>query len=250
MGLSEDMGDSDYSGRLGILIDLDGTIVDSMMAMKEAFISASARIGVVIDDGKQKKVGKALKMVMGGRPTLLSEFIFLWRIGRIIGLPWWRRLFLLLASYSKIKRMARQAPPVSGAVEAIERLRKRQNVMLALVTSRSRKDAINKVRNLGILSHFDAIVTRDDVKSFKPSPEQVRLAAELLKIPVRRCVLVGDMPTDIDAAKSVGAMSVAVVTGIFTEETKSRGPDLIINSIAELPERIEEILSMIDKQVH
>lgn len=250
MGLTEKIKGSENTERLGILIDLDGTIVDSMTAMKEVFISASAKLGIVINDEKQKKVGKALREVMGGRPTPLSELMFLWRIGRIVGLPWWRRPLLLLASYSKLKRTAKQAPPVSGAVEAIEKLCKRPNVMLALVTSRSRRDAISKIRSLGILTHFDAIITRDDAKSFKPSPEQVNLAAKILNIPIKRCVLVGDMPTDIDAAKSVGAMSVAVVTGIFTEETKSRHPDLIINSIAELPERLEEILSMVDKQVH
>ncbi|MBS7626033.1 hypothetical protein KEJ51_03175, partial [Candidatus Bathyarchaeota archaeon] len=77
------MEDSDDTERLGILIDLDGTIVDSMTAMKDVFISASAKLGVVVNDEKQKKVGKALREVMGGRPTLLSELMFLWRIGRI-----------------------------------------------------------------------------------------------------------------------------------------------------------------------
>ncbi|MGQ9542705.1 MAG: HAD family hydrolase [Candidatus Bathyarchaeia archaeon] len=229
------------------MIDLDGTIVNSMPALKEAFISASAKIGVVIDENKQRKVSRALREIMEGRPTLLSELTFLWRISRIIGLPWWRRPHLLLVSYFKLKRTAKQAPPVEGAIEAIEQLRKRPNVMIALVTSRSRKDAMSKIRSLGVLSCFDAIVTRDDVKSFKPSPEQVKLAAELLNLPVERCILVGDMPTDIDAAKSVGAVSVAVATGIFTDEAKSRRPDIIIGSLAELPSRLDEIISKMSR---
>jgi len=38
------------SRELGILLDLDGTIVDSMVPLKEAFISISSMLGIVIDE--------------------------------------------------------------------------------------------------------------------------------------------------------------------------------------------------------
>jgi len=231
----------DRGNELGILLDLDGTIVDSMVPLKEAFISISSIIGVRIDEEQQRRIGKDLRSVMGGRPTRFSEVKFIWRIGRILKLPWWKRVLLLLIAYPGLKRTARRAPPVEGVVEAIAHLKKEPNVKLGLVTSRSKKDAVRKLGSLGLLDYFDAIVTRDDVRSLKPSPEQIRLASEMLRVPVEACALVGDMPTDVHAAKEAGALAVAVSTGIFHEEIRSSKPDLIIASVADLPRSFGEI---------
>jgi len=235
------------SQELGILLDLDGTIVDSMVPLKEAFISISSMLGIVIDEDGRSRIGKGLRMIMSGRPTRFSELKFIWRIGRILELPWWKKVVLLLASYPTLKRAAKLAPPVEGVVEAINHLRLDPNIKLGLVTSRSRKDVLEKLCSLKILDYFNAIVTRDDARSLKPSPEQVRLAAKVLNLPVERCVLVGDMPTDVDAAKEVGALSVAVATGIFLDEVISRQPDLIIKSVTDLPSHLGDILDRLSK---
>ena len=232
---------------LGILLDLDGTIVNSMFLMKDAFLSASSRVGVAINEDQQRRVGQALREIMKGRVTRLSEFRLIWRIGKILGLSWWKRTMLLSVAYPKLRRTARSAPPFEGVTETIRRLKENSSIKLALVTSRSRKDAIDKLHSIGILDKFDAVVTREDVRNFKPSPEQVKLAAEIMKLPVSRCVLVGDMPTDIEAAKSAGAFCAAVATGIFPEELKSEQPDLMIRSLADLPSLLTEILEMLDR---
>lgn len=242
------MHSAEHHDKMGILLDLDGTIVNSMVPLKEAFISISSKLGVKIDDEQRSRIGKDLRIIIGGRTSRFAELKFLWRIGRIMNLPRWRRLILVFASYSKLKQIARSSPPVKGATEAIKKLRQNQNIKLGLVTSRSRKDAIEKLRSLGILYCFDAIVTRDETKSFKPSAEQVRLAANILNLSTEQCVLVGDMPTDIEAAKQANALSVAVDTGIFNDEVKSHNPELIINSVAELPDWVDEISKRMRKQ--
>jgi phosphoglycolate phosphatase len=242
------MHSAEHHDKMGILLDLDGTIVNSMVPLKEAFISISSKLGVKIDDEQRSRIGKDLRIIIGGRTSRFAELKFLWRIGRIMNLSRWRRLILVFASYSKLKQIARSSPPVKGATEAIKKLRQNQNIKLGLVTSRSRKDAIEKLRSLGILYCFDAIVTRDETKSFKPSAEQVRLAANILNLSTEQCVLVGDMPTDIEAAKQANALSVAVDTGIFNDEVKSHNPELIINSVAELPDWLDEISKRMRKQ--
>ncbi|WP_455369941.1 HAD family hydrolase [[Eubacterium] cellulosolvens] len=239
------MHNAEHHNKIGILLDLDGTIVNSMVPLKEAFISISSKLGVEIDDEQRGRIGKDLRIIIGGRTSRFAELKFLWRIGRIMKLPWWRRLLLVLASYSKLKQIARSSPPVKGAIEAIKKLQKNQTIKLGLVTSRSRKDAIKKIRELDILNCFDAIITRDEVKSFKPSAEQIKLAANILNLSTEQCALVGDMPTDIEAAKQANSLSIAVDTGIFNDEVKSHNPELIISSVAELPEWLNEISNRI-----
>ncbi|MEM2942341.1 MAG: HAD-IA family hydrolase [Candidatus Bathyarchaeia archaeon] len=228
---------------MGILLDLDGTIVDSMMSLKDTFLALSRMIGAEIDEEKQRKIGEEIRYVMAGRATRLAELGFVWRIGKILKLTWWRRLLLTLIAYPALKRAAQRAPPVKGVVEAIVSLKGKPNIRLGLVTSRNRKDTLHKLKTLGLLQHFDAIVTRDDVKTFKPSPEQVRLASRMLQVPVYACVLVGDMPTDVLAAREAGALAVGVATGIFYEEVRSSNPDLTIASAADLPKSLSKICS-------
>jgi len=247
-GMMQKMHGVELYDKIGILLDLDGTIVNSMVPMEEGFTSISSKLGVKIDDTQRSRIGKDLRIIIGGRTSRFAELKFLWRIGRILKLPWWRRIILVLASYSKLKQIARSSPPVKGATEAIKKLKKNQTIRLGLVTSRSRKDTIEKLRNLDILDCFEAIVTRDEAKSFKPSAEQVRLAANILNLSTEQCVLVGDMPTDIEAAKQANALSVAVDTGIFNDEVKSYNPDLIISSVADLPDWLDEISEQMVKQ--
>ncbi|MBS7623646.1 HAD-IA family hydrolase [Candidatus Bathyarchaeota archaeon] len=221
-----------------------------MIPLKETFLTLSRMVGAKIDEEMQRKIGGELRYIMTGRATRLAEFGFIWRIGKILRLPWYRRLLLTLIAYPALKRAARRAPPVKGVVEAIINLKERPNMRLGLVTSRSRRDTIHKLKILGVLQHFDAIVTRDDVKTFKPSPEQVRLASRMLHVPVESCVLVGDMPTDVFAAREAGVLAVGVATGIFHEEVRSSNPDLIIASAADLPKSLSKIcdrLRRIDK---
>jgi hypothetical protein len=63
----------------------------------------------------------------------------------------------------------------------------------------------------------------------------------MLHVPIEACVLVGDMPTDVLAAREAGALAVGVATGIFHEEVRSSSPDLIIASAADLPQSLSQI---------
>jgi len=50
-------------------------------------------------------------------------------------------------------------------------------------------------------------------------------------------VVVGDTPRDIEAARAVGARAVAVATGPYhVDELQAHGPDLVVESLAALPE--------------
>jgi phosphoglycolate phosphatase-like HAD superfamily hydrolase len=53
-------------------------------------------------------------------------------------------------------------------------------------------------------------------------------------------VVVGDSVVDIRAGKNAGAKTVAVLSGIFSrEELEKEKPDLILESVKELPDFIE-----------
>jgi HAD superfamily hydrolase (TIGR01509 family) len=57
------------------------------------------------------------------------------------------------------------------------------------------------------------LVAYYDVKNHKPNPDPILKAAEMVGLPVHRCIHVGDSDTDIEASLRAGSITVAVEWG-------------------------------------
>ncbi len=109
---------------------------------------------------------------------------------------------------------------------------------IGLVTSTPAQQMAIKMlplNNVGLEKQFEAIVTADDVRHKKPAAEPLLQCSEILGIPHKKCVYVGDTRLDIRAGKAANMGTVGVLTGFDTYATlKNESPDAIINSIAQL----------------
>ncbi|MGQ9458797.1 MAG: AI-2E family transporter [Anaerolineae bacterium] len=126
-----------------------------------------------------------------------------------------------------------EIPPVDGMREALQSLARRYR--LGLLTTRPRREAIRWLEHHGLVDLFSVVTASDDVRHRKPDPEGVLRSAERLNLPPSRCLVVGDTPDDVRAAKGAGALSAAVLTGLGQEEDLAEA-DLLVQSVAELPE--------------
>lgn len=119
----------------------------------------------------------------------------------------------------------RQVRPLAGARIALDRLRA-AGIPLALVTNQSgiargwltagQVDAVND-RVAELLGPFDVVLVcphgpDDGCACRKPAPGLVKEAAERLGVDVTRCVLIGDIGSDVEAAQAAGARAVLVPT--------------------------------------
>lgn len=126
-----------------------------------------------------------------------------------------------------------EIPAVEGMREAVQKLSRRYR--LALLTSRSRREAIRWLEHHGLADAFAVITANDDVHYRKPDPEGVLRTAEALNLPPNRCVVVGDTADDLEAAERAGALSIAVLSGLGTEQELAQA-DMRVASVAELPD--------------
>lgn len=112
---------------------------------------------------------------------------------------------------------------------------------LAVVTAGRR--APRDMRAYGIADYFDAIVGGDDISAHKPDPEGTLLALERLGVQPTEAIMIGDMPTDVRAARAAGLKAfVGITHGLSSRESlEQSGADYIIDSLAELPEVIAAI---------
>jgi beta-phosphoglucomutase-like phosphatase (HAD superfamily) len=81
---------------------------------------------------------------------------------------------------------------------------------IAIVTSSSRRTADKLLTLAGIRTHFDAVLTRDDVARGKPHPDLYLLAAARLGAEPKACLAVEDSNPGVAAAHAAGAITIMV----------------------------------------
>lgn len=174
-----------------LLVDMDGTLVDTLGANYEAYAAALSEVGV----STSREAFDALAAGRNWRqflPTLLS----------VAG-----------SSADPAAVAARKAElypsklPSSSVNRALSVLIQttRSSWRTALVTTASRANAAAVLRYHGLESLFDIIVTGSDVARHKPDPEAYLLAASLLKVSPAECLVVEDSDAGVASAAAFGA---------------------------------------------
>jgi HAD superfamily hydrolase (TIGR01662 family) len=137
----------------------------------------------------------------------------------------------------------RRVRPMPGAAEALAMLRERgiavgvvsnqSGIARGLVT-RAQVDAVN-ARVEALLGPIDVWEIcphgpEDGCRCRKPAPGLVEAAAARLGVPAGRCVVIGDIGADVQAALRAGARSVLVPTAVTRfdeiESAPAVAPDL------------------------
>ncbi len=138
-----------------------------------------------------------------------------------------------------------RAVPAFEKVEALFEALKERGLQTAVATA-SKKESLEKVlkqAGLPLDEWADALVTDSDVEGSKPAPDSVVAAAEKLGCSPAECVMVGDTPFDMTAARRAGAVALGVLTGAHPREALHRaGARAVYDDVADLLENLDEAL--------
>lgn len=180
-----------------VIIDCDGTLVDSMPAHFEAWCEALALHGA---GGIFKE---DVFFAMGGRPTLdivveLNDEYNLKLNPAEVALAKREAFLKRLHTCTLIDEVANFAESLRGKVP------------MAIATGGSRMVIEKTLRSVGISDWFDEVVTADDVSEGKPSPEIFLKAAHLLGVHPTKCLVLEDAPAGILAGQRAGMQVIAI----------------------------------------
>ncbi|MEM0084299.1 MAG: HAD family hydrolase [Candidatus Methanomethylicia archaeon] len=124
---------------------------------------------------------------------------------------------------------------IDGAYESLNFV-KEMGLKCGLITLNSRRSTEIILDKFNLRIFFDVIVTRDEVKNFKPHVEHLAKAINLMGLKPEEVIVIGDSIIDIIPAVALNAFPVAVKTGVRGEsELKSAGAKVILNSVADFP---------------
>jgi HAD superfamily hydrolase (TIGR01662 family) len=131
---------------------------------------------------------------------------------------------------------------IPGAGHIVESLSS-NGLKIGLVTSTQRqylKTKMQPLKNAGVDTLFEAIITSDDTEKRKPAPDPLITCAQQLDIKPGNCVYVGDTTTDMKAGKAAGMLTIGVLTGFDEYEAlEKEKPDAIIENVQNLLEVID-----------
>jgi sugar-phosphatase len=171
-----------------VLVDLDGTLVDSSAPVRRVWDALASRHGLD---------GEAVNRFAQGRPS--------------------RETIRLLAPHADHDEEAatveqaeihdtRGVTALPGAAELLASSRP-----LAIVTSCSTALAEARLRAAG-LTVPGLLVSSDGLQLGKPDPECFLIAARRLGVPPVRCVVIEDAPVGVQAGRAAGATVIALRT--------------------------------------
>jgi len=135
--------------------------------------------------------------------------------------------------YTKNHHLADLYP---GIIDILKDLKKR-NIYLSIYTGKGREAATITLKKHEIFDYFDLVITGDDVKEHKPSPEGINIFIEKFNLDRNKVLMIGDSTGDIKAARGAGVKIASVVWDSYAKDKVLKsGSDYIFHSVDELKE--------------
>jgi phosphoglycolate phosphatase len=212
-----------------ILIDVDGTLVDSvpdlafcvdeMMKALGREPHGEAKVRDWVGNGVERLTRRALIGQLDGEPSD-EDFAK--------GYP----IFLELYKDNTSKRSCLYP----GVREGLDYM-KSQGYLLGCVTNKDAQFTIPLLKGLGIYDEFGIVVSGDTLPVKKPDPQPLLHAAAHFGVGAEDSLMLGDSKSDVTAARNAGFQIVCMSYGYnHGEDIRNYNPDAVIDSMVELKE--------------
>ena len=116
---------------------------------------------------------------------------------------------------------------------------KARGLVIGVATNDAEDPARRHLQAAGVLGHCDFVAGYDSGYGGKPAPGQLHGFCAAMGLPARNCVMVGDSLHDLEAGRAAGMRTVGVLTGPALVEELNPFADVVLSSIAGLPDWLD-----------
>ncbi len=210
-----------------ILIDVDGTLVDSvpdlaycvdeMMKALNMPEHGEAKVRNWVGNGVERLVRRGLIGQLDGEP---DEALFE------------KAYPIFLDLYEK--NTSERSALYPGVREGLDYL-KASGYELGCVTNKAERFTIPLLKDLGVHNDFKIIICGDTLEKKKPDPLPLLHAAKFFNTPPDQALMIGDSMSDVKAARAAGFHIICMSYGYnHGLDIRDSHPDAVIDSMAEL----------------
>ena len=215
-----------------VLIDLDGTLVDSLPDI--AFCVDSMLTELAMPTAGQQRVRQ---WVGNGTDILVRRSIAGNLDGEVDEQLLARALPLFTALYAK--HTSERSRVYDGVAAGLDYLRA-TGAALACVTNKASVFTHKLLSEMELDDYFSLVISGDTLARNKPDPLPLLHAARHFAVAPEQGLLIGDSANDVKAARAAGLRIVCVSYGYnHGNDIRASLPDAVIDSLAELPTLFE-----------
>jgi len=216
-----------------LLIDVDGTLVDSvpdlaycideMMIALSLPIRGEAAVRQWVGNGVERLVKRGLLNQLDGEPEaeLYAK-----------ALP----IFMDLYADNTSKRSCLYP----GVTEGLTYM-KAAGYRIGCVTNKAAQFTLPLLKDLGIFDAFEIVVSGDTLAKKKPDPLPLLHAAEKMDVAPADSMMLGDSKSDVKAARAAGFQIICMSYGYnHGEDIRDYNPDAVVDSMQEIEALLEQ----------
>ena len=210
----------------GVILDVDGTLVDSNDAHTRAWIEALA------EDGVQVEYEKVRRLIGMGGDKLLPEASGIEKDseqGERIGQRR-RKIFT--------KRYLPYLKPFPRTRDLLLRMRE-AGLKLVIASSAQAEELEQLLKIAGADDLVEATTSSSDAEQSKPDPDIIEAAVQNSGFGPGELIMLGDTPYDIEAAQKAGVRTMAVQCGSW-QEPELAGALAVYQDPADLLARFDD----------
>lgn len=210
-----------------ILIDVDGTLVDSVPDLAYCVDIMMERLG-------RPPYGEAAvrNWVGNGVERLVRRAL----VGQLIGEPseadFARAYPIFLDLYAE--NTSKRSVLYPGVREGMDWMAA-AGYRLGCVTNKAAQFTLPLLTDLGVIDRFGIVVSGDTLPQKKPDPAPLLHAAAYFGVDPTQSLMVGDSVSDVKAARAAGFQIICMSYGYnHGEDIRLAKPDAVIDSMVEL----------------
>ena len=211
-----------------ILIDLDGTLIDSVPDLAFCVDAMMTELGLPVRGGAAVR-----NWVGNGVERLVQRALCNDLDGQQDAALFERALPVFMRLYQE--NTSQRSCLYPGVRDGLDLLQA-QAYRLGCVTNKAERFTLPLLRDKGILDRFELVVSGDTLEKKKPDPMPLLYAAERFGVAPADSLMVGDSRSDVKAARAAGFRIVCMTYGYnHGADIREEHPDVVLDRLDQLP---------------
>ena len=217
---------SSRKGPRGVLLDIDGTLVNSNDAHARAWVSALAEANIFVEfEAVRALIGMGGDKLLPAIAGIQEDSARGQRIGQRRGEIFKQQYLPGLRAFPKVRELLLRMQSVG--------------IKLAVASSAQKDELQSLLAIANIQDLLEEVTSSSDAQNSKPDPDILRAALDGLGLAAADVLMIGDTPYDVEAASRSGIRTLALRCGGRSDADLS-GALAIYDSPAALLARFDD----------
>jgi len=224
--------------KLTILIDLDGTLIDTAPDLMNAHNHVMKKFGY-----DTKSTDDIRKLVGKGAASLISRSI--WgqakkEFSQINNQNIKKEMVKDFIDYYR-KNIAVESKLIKGIKEFLD-WSKKNNISLGVCTNKQDYLAVDLLKKIKIYDYFEYVAGSNTFDYCKPDPRHLTSLIEIMQGDIKKSLMIGDSETDSESAKAAGIPFILLENGYTEKKVSEINHDHLIKDFVNIEEIINKYL--------